>query len=65
MAGGDEFVKGQKLKVSKKGIEKCQEVEEFKYIGTQVEGKGRIEREIKNTVVEEMKVTGRLREVWK
>src|ERR1700755_96343 len=53
--GGGVEVEGRKL----------EEVNEFKYLGMLVEGKGGTEKEIKNRVVEGMKVLGGLREVWK
>src|ERR1044072_748404 len=42
-----------------------EEVDEFKYLGMFEEGKGGTEKEIKNRVVEGMKVLEGLREVWK
>src|SRR6201990_1794783 len=47
------------------GRRKLEEVNEFKYLGMLVEGNGGTEKEIKNRVVEGMKVLGGLREVWK
>jgi len=47
------------------GGRKVEEVGEFKYLGMLVEDKGGTEKEIKNRVVEGMRVLGGLREVWK
>src|ERR1044072_1672570 len=47
------------------GEDKFEEVEEFKYLGMLVEGKGGMDGEIKNRVMEGMKVMGGLREICK
>ena len=65
IGGGNEAIRGEEWEGVEVGGEKFEEVEEFKYLGMLVEGKGGMDGEIKNRVMEGMKVMGGLREVWK
>src|ERR1700755_3177614 len=65
IGGGNEAIRGEEWEGVEVGGEKYEEVEEFKYLGMLVEGKGGMDGEIKNRVMEGMKVMGGLREVWK
>src|ERR1700755_3180917 len=65
IGGGNEAIRGGEWEGVEVGREKFEEVEEFKYLGMLVEGKGGMDGEIKNRVLEGMKVLGGLREVWK
>ena len=58
IGGGDEAIRGEEWEGVEVGGEKFEEVEEFKYLGMLVEGKGGMDGEIKNRVMEGMKVMG-------
>src|ERR1700755_1290274 len=65
IGGRDEAARREEWEGVEVEGDKFEEVEEFKFLGMLVEGKGGMDWEIKNRVTEGMKVMGGQREVWK